>query len=114
MYTLVDVDPLDAVVVEWAKRLSGEEHQLELAIGNVRRSPSPDYYLVSDTLKGTKLHWYLGLLVDLSPTRVLTVGGTVDDLLGALRTRRTGRGLPALADLATEARRYVPTGLSGA
>jgi len=114
VYTLVDVDPLAPVVVEWAKRLDGEDHDLETAIGVAPRGPAPDYYFVSDALEGTKVHWYLGLLVDAAPARVMTVRERVDDVLAALRSRRTGPSLPDLAEVASRARSYVPTALSGA
>src|SRR5687767_5158591 len=50
IYTLVDVDPLAPVVLEWSRRLMGQQHELELAIGASSPPDPPDFYLVDEHL----------------------------------------------------------------
>ncbi|MDP8958428.1 MAG: hypothetical protein M3N51_04340, partial [Actinomycetota bacterium] len=47
IYTLVDADPLGPVVRQWAARLEGQAHDLEVAIGLSADLPMPDFYLVA-------------------------------------------------------------------
>ena len=49
IYTVVDVDPLAPVVMEWSRRLMGQEHELEMAIGASNPHDPPDFYLVAST-----------------------------------------------------------------
>ena len=46
VYTLVDADPIGAVVAEWGRRLRGDASDLEVAIGTAAGT-LPDYYLIS-------------------------------------------------------------------
>lgn len=112
VYTLVDADPIAGVVDQWANRLEGRDHELELAIGTVPDLPSPAYYAVDPELGNTRVHWYLGLLMDLAPARILTVAATPGNLLEAIRHRPYGRSLPDLPELAARTRDFVPAGLS--
>ena len=107
VYTLVDADPMGAVVAEWARRLRGEENDLEVAIGTAGGT-LPDYYLVARDLPDPEIHWYLGLVRSLSSNRVLTGDLVPRALLDTLSSLPSGRELPPATDLAEQARLWVP------
>jgi|FLYL01.1.fsa_nt_gi hypothetical protein len=107
VYTLLPVDPFAPLVDAWARRLQGEDHQLEVLIGVAANTPVPDYYLVGG-LPEPQVHWYLGHLRSLAPTRVATVTLTAPGLRETLESLEYGRGLPDAAALAASARDYVP------
>lgn len=108
VYTLVDGDPLGPVVREWAARLEGRSHQLELAIGLVTDLPMPDYYLVASDLDPTEVHWYLGRLQEEWPHRVVPVEMSPTAILAVLGALPFGRSFPPAGELAAGAREYVP------
>ena len=107
VYTLVDVDPIGAVVAEWARRLRGEDNDLEVAIGSASGT-LPDYYLVARELPDPEIHWYLGLVRSLSASRVLTSDLVPSAVLGTLSSLPSGKELPGAAVLAEQARVWVP------
>lgn len=108
IYTLVDADPLGAVVERWAARLGGADDGLELAIGSLPEVGVPDYYLVDATLGQPDLSWYLGLLESLSPRRVVPLRLAGPAVAGALAGLRYGPEFPPPRELAALAREYVP------
>ena len=113
IYTVVDVDPLAPVVMEWSRRLLGQEHELELAIGASNPPDPPDFYLVDERLAHPLVDWYLGHLHNLSPGRVRPVRLDPDALSHALGTLGSGPPFPSGKDLAATARDFVPVpGLS--
>ena len=113
IYTVVDVDPLAPVVMEWSRRLMGQEHELELAIGASNPPDPPDFYLVDEQLPHPLVDWYLGHLHNLSPGRVKPVRLNPDALSHALGTLSFGPPFPSGKDLAATARDFVPVpGLS--
>ena len=108
IYTVVDVDPLAAVVMEWSRRLMGHQHELELAIGASSPPDPPDFYLVDEQLGHPLVDWYLGHLRALSPGRVVPVRldpGSISHALGSLGF---GPPFPSGKDLAATARDFVP------
>lgn len=108
VYTLVDRDPLAPVVGEWGKRLEGEPDELETAIGLVADLPMPDYYLVDASLPAPRVHWYLGLLEELRPHRVVPVEMSAAGLLTVLGELRFGPEFPEARRVAARAREFVP------
>jgi hypothetical protein len=108
IYTLTDLDPLEPVVRAWAARLTGEEHDLETAIGLVRDEPVPDYYLVASDLEGDVVHWYLDHVYRLADRRVVPVATTVSAILRTVGRLPRGPELPLAPKLAEAARDYVP------
>jgi hypothetical protein len=107
VYTLVDVDPIGAVVTEWARRLRGEDNDLEVAIGTAAGT-LPDYYLVARELPDPEIHWYLGLVRSLSASRVLATDLHPRGVLDTLASLPSGKELPTAAALALQARLWVP------
>jgi len=115
IYTVVDVDPLAAVVMEWSRRLMGQEHELEMAIGASNPPDPPDFYLVDEHLGHPLIDWYLGHLRNLSPGRVVPVRLDPDSISHALGSLGYGPPFPSGKELAATARDFVPLpGLSTA
>jgi hypothetical protein len=108
VYTLVDADPLGPVVEHWARRLAGEEHELELAIAAVGDAELPDYYLVDESLAAPTIDWYLGHLRSLAPSRVVPVTLGPGPLAARLGALDYGRPFPPGGEVAAAAREYVP------
>lgn len=109
IFTLVDVDPLAVVVEEWAKRLTNDEHDLEVAVGLVSQStPVPDYYFVPSGLEPPIVDWYFDLVLGLAASRVVAIGERVDTMLSAISRLPHGRELPSAPVIAASARDYVP------
>jgi hypothetical protein len=108
IYTVVDVDPLAPVVMEWSRRLMGQQHELELAIGASNPPDPPDFYLVDEQLNHPLIDWYLGHLRDLSPGRVVPVKLDPDSISHALGSLGYGPSFPSGKELAASAREYVP------
>ncbi len=115
IYTVVDVDPLAPVVMEWSRRLMGLEHELEMAIGASNPPDPPDFYLVDEHLRHPLVDWYLGHLRNLSPGRVMPVRLDPDSISHALGSLGYGPPFPSGKELAATARDFVPLpGLSTA
>lgn len=108
VYTVVDADPLAAVVAAWASRLQGGADHLELAIGLVPDLPSPDYYLVDPELGEPEIHWYTGNLMGIASSRVVLTELTPTRVLESLASLPSGRSLPRLREVAETARGFVP------
>jgi len=108
IYTVVDIDPLAPVVMEWSRRLLGQEHELELAIGASNPPDPPDFYLVDERLGPPLVDWYLGHLRSLSPGRVMPVRLEPGAIAQALGSLGYGRPFPSGKDLAATARDFVP------
>jgi len=115
IYTVVDVDPLAAVVMEWSRRLMGQEHELEMAIGASHPPDPPDFYLVDEHLSHPLIDWYFGHLRTLRPGRVVPVRLDPDSISHALGSLGYGPPFPSGKELAATARDFVPLpGLSTA
>ena len=108
IYTVVDVDPLAPIVMEWSRRLLGQEHELELAIGASNPPDPPDFYLVDEHLSHPLVDWYLGHLRNLSPGRVVPVRLDPDSISHALGSLGYGPPFPSGRELAATARDFVP------
>ena len=108
IYTVVDVDPLAPVVMEWSRRLMGQEHELEMAIGASDPPDPPDFYLVDEHLGHPLVDWYLGHLRILSPGRVVPVRLDPESISHALGSLRYGPPFPNGKALAATARDFVP------
>lgn len=108
VYTLVPVDPLTVVVEAWARRLTDDGDDLELAIGLVGDPPMPDYYLIAPGLPDPVVHWYTDHLHRLAPDRVLVVEMTPGAIAKQLAGLPYGSPLPDASTVAESARTYVP------
>ena len=108
IYTVVDVDPLAPVVMEWSRRLLGQEHELELAIGASSPPDPPDFYLVDEHLGHPLVDWYLGHLRSLSPGRVVPIRLDPVSISNALGSLGYGPPFPSGRELAATARDFVP------
>lgn len=108
-YVVHDADPLAAVARHWVALYDGTgvRGDLETAVAEVTarwRSRSvelPDYYLVLDAedMPATLRHWFLGVLRDAAPTRVVPVRPTTAAVDRALSHLPAGRWWPDLPDL---------------
>ncbi|HEX6254381.1 MAG TPA: hypothetical protein VFZ70_01085 [Euzebyales bacterium] len=74
------------------------------------RSPLTDYYIVLDAedLPATERHWYLGVLRDAAPSRVVPVPSTATAIDRTLRRLPAGRWWPDLPDLLAGIDRVAP------
>ncbi len=109
VFTAVPADPLAVVIDQWALRLEGNAHELELSIGLVGDVPPPDYWIVADDLSQPQAHWYYEHLAQLVRGRVLIRSvkpGAIRQTIGSLPTSPLP---PKLPDIAASARTYVPS-----
>ncbi len=109
VFTAVAADPLAAVVREWAKRLQGVGHELETAIGLVGDLPTPDFWIVDDTLSEPEIHWYADHLASLAGRRVILAPLDSGPLAGHIASLPTGPQPPPNVEIAQGARGYVPS-----
>ena len=117
-YVVHDADPLALVADAWVALYegAGARGELEVAAGAVRDAwrrrqvELPDYYLVADadTMPTTRRHWYLGVLVELAPHRVVPVAGTSSAMLAAIGRLPSGRWWPDLDRLLEHTTQVVP------
>lgn len=114
IYTLVDFDPMAAVVAAWGSRLTGGENDLDVEVGLTGGDRLPDYVLVTEGTEGPAIQWYHGLLRGFAPRRVVTVAASPTSIHDALTRLRPGRGFPAADVVAKAALTYAPTDLTGA
>jgi hypothetical protein len=117
-YVVHDADPLRAVMTDWAALYdgTGQRGELETSIADTiarwrsRAIELPDYYLVLDAeaLPATIRHWYLGVLRDAAPARVVPVAATAAAVERTLTHLPAGRWWPDLPDLLEGIDRVVP------
>lgn len=104
-YLLHDRDPLEHVAAAWVEffddqaTLGGLELEIErvlVALGS-DGIVLPDYYVVlaPESLAPTWKHWWLGVLPQASPTRVIPWSESDASLVRLLRRLPTGRPWPA-------------------
>lgn len=105
IFTIVNFDPLQEVVDQWARTLSTGDP----FIPTPDTMPVPDYYLVDQELGEPTASWYLQLLFGLAPPRVMAVEVSVDHLYRTISELRYGPSLPSKRDLEAEAAGFVPT-----
>lgn len=120
-YFAHDADPLDAIADAWVRRYDEEAPigELEVAVADTLlrwRAGSldlPDYYLVVDaeTWGATRRHWYLGVLHNAAPARVVPVPHA-DAAVAALPRLHAGRWWPDLDELLAGIDRVVPDALA--
>ena len=121
-YLVHDADPLHAVLTDWAALYDGDGHRgaLEMSVADTvarwraRSLELPDYYLVLDpaTLPATVRHWYLGVLRDAAPARVVPVDPVAGAVERALTRLPAGRWWPDLPRLLDGIDRVVPDAVS--
>ena len=103
-YVVHDRDPLGHVASAWVEffddRATLETLQLEIAL-TVRAAARheisvPDYYVVlrPETMPTTWMHWWLGVLAQASPTRVIPWPDADVPIAELLRKLPTGRAWP--------------------
>lgn len=108
-YVVHDADPLGAVAERWVDLYDGNgiRGDLETAVAAVaarwrqRALELPDYYLVLDAedLPPTARHWFLGVLRDAAPARVVPVASRPGAVEHELTRLPAGRWWPDLPDL---------------
>jgi hypothetical protein len=108
-YVVHDADPLAEVARHWVALFDGTgvRGALETAVAEItarwraRTVELPDYYLVLDAedLPATERHWYLGVLRDAAPSRVVPVASTTAAVDRMLRHLPAGRWWPDLPEL---------------
>lgn len=116
-----DADPLAEVAEAWIGLFDGTGPRGELEVvvaATVQRWRSrmielPDYYVLlgPDAWDATRRHWYLGVLSEAAPTRVIPVAGP-GGVPAALRRLPAGRWWPSLTRLLDGIERRVPDRLS--
>jgi hypothetical protein len=121
-YVVHDADPLLSVVTDWAALYdgTGQRGELETSIADAvarwrsRAIELPDYYLVLDaeTLPATIRHWYLGVLRDVAPARVVPVAGTAAAVERTLTHLPAGRWWPDMPEMLDGIDRVVPDAVS--
>lgn len=121
-YVVHDADPLRVVADTWVALYDGEGRRgdLETSVADVvarwrgRSVELPDYYLVldADALPATRRHWYLGVLRDAAPARVVPVTATATAVERALTHLPAGRWWPELPDLLAGIDRVTPDAVS--
>lgn len=117
-YVVHDADPLAAVTDAWIDLYEGEgaRGDLEVAAEAVRGAwrqrqvDLPDYYLVVDpaAMTPTRRHWYLGVLLEAAPHRVVPVEASPDAVLATIRQLRAGRWWPDVDRLLAQVIEVVP------
>jgi hypothetical protein len=117
-YFVHDADPLAAVVDAWIRRYDeqGPVGELEVAVAETvarwraRSIELPDYYLVldADTWGATRRHWYLGVLHDAGPARVVPATGDPAVVAETLAHLAAGRWWPDVDRLLEGVDRVVP------
>lgn len=117
LYTMLDADPLAPVVQAWSSSFrQGPRGDLEIAVTEALgrwRAESiglPDFYLVlnPDELSTSHRDWYLGVLHEAAPRRVIPVeaeGALVADAIGGLSA---GRWWPALDQMLDDIEHTLP------
>jgi hypothetical protein len=120
-YFVHDADPLAAVADAWVRRYDeqGPAGELEVAVTETvarwraRSVELPDYYLVLDADRWgeTRRHWYLGVLHDAGPARVVPAAADPVVLAGALGHLAAGRWWPDVDRLLDGIDRVVPDAL---
>jgi hypothetical protein len=121
-YLVHDADPLAEVAAAWVDRWdgAGDVGRLEVAVQAALqrwRAGSlqlPDYYLVvgAEELPATARHFYLGVLANAAPHRVVVTEDDHDVLVRTVRGLRAGRWWPDLDRLLTDLDRRVPDQLT--
>jgi hypothetical protein len=115
-YFVHDADPLAVVADAWVHLYDeeGPRGELEVAVAETlaRWRPGsvelPDYYAVldADAWTPTRRHWYLGVLHEAAPARVVPV--TAQGAHGVLGNLGAGRWWPDLEELLDGIDRVVP------
>jgi methylase of polypeptide subunit release factors len=125
-YLVHDVDPLEHVAAAWVEffddraTLGALELEIERAVDALRRGSAaiPDYYLVvnPETMPPTWRHWWMGVMAQASPTRVIPRSETDPPVTRLLRRLPTGRAWPEPAAWLGGVTSAVPdrVGLGGA
>ncbi|MFE5672155.1 hypothetical protein ACFQ58_11180 [Agromyces sp. NPDC056523] len=126
-FVVHDRDPLGHVASAWVEfydersTLGVLQLEIDQVIDQVARHQLrvPDYYVVlePESLHGTWLHWWLGVLAAASPSRVIPAPGEAP-LAGLIRRLPTARAWPEVRDWLPTVVKAVPDrvgpGLPGA
>jgi len=117
-YFVHDADPLAAVADAWVRRYDeqGPVGELEVAVTETvarwraRSIELPDYYLVLDAGSWgvTRRHWYLGVLHDAGPARVVPATADPAGVAATLGHLSAGRWWPDVDRLLDGIDRVVP------
>jgi hypothetical protein len=112
VYTLIDFDPMAAVVDAWVARLGGKENHLDVEVGRIGAVALPEYFLVADDIDDARVHWYHGHLNSYAPRRVVTIEPSPPAIHRRLSHLRSDRAFPTADVIARAALDYSPTTLS--
>ncbi|GGI43827.1 hypothetical protein BCL57_000156 [Agromyces flavus] len=127
-FVVHDRDPLGHVASAWVEfydersTLGVLQLEIDQVIDQVARHQLrvPDYYVVlePESLQGTWLHWWLGVLAAASPSRVIPWAPGEAPLAGLIRRLPTARAWPEVRDWLPTVVKAVPDrvgpGLPGA
>jgi len=125
-YLVHDRDPLEHVAAAWVEffddqsTLGALELEVDRAVDALERGAAaiPDYYLVvnPEALPPTWRHWWLGVVAQASPTRVIPRSDADASVVRLLRRLPTGRPWPDPARWLRGVASSVPdrVGLGGA
>jgi hypothetical protein len=117
-FVVHDRDPLGHVAAAWVEfydersTLGVLQLEIEQVIGQVaqHRIRVPDYYVVlePESLHGTWMHWWLGVLAAASPSRVIPWAPGDASLAALIRRLPTARAWPEVRDWLPTVVRAVP------
>jgi hypothetical protein len=121
-YVAHNRDPLAHVAAAWVEfyddqaTLGTLDLEVDRALGSFRRGElsMPDYYVVTDPqkLSATWQHWWLGILPQAAPARVIPLSAESADPLGrVLRTLPTSRPWPDANRWLHDVARTIPARL---
>jgi hypothetical protein len=117
-FTVHEADPLLTVADAWVSFFDSTAahgtievaRSLTLARFQAGTMDLPDCYIVvnAEALSPTRREWYLGVLHDAAPTRVIPCGPEPHQLLDALATWQSGRWWPSPDALLANIERRIP------
>lgn len=117
-YLVHDADPLEHVAAAWVEFFEDRasygalDFEIETAVDAFSRGATsmPDYYVVLEPESAPQSwkHWWLGVLPQVAPTRVLPADSDAGAIRRLLRRLPTGKPWPEPAEWLPEVRFSIP------